>query len=475
MNDVAQTFDQPWEPSGDAELEELVKRILAIRARPQASPADRTSIDEEVCGLLAELVTKSRDDLDRWIARVSAVAEIYGWRCGLDAATQSRVTAALDRQSAAPPTKRSSVAEPVAEPEPPAEPDLPETAPTAACPKILRVPLASIVADPAAQPRVAGVDQGLVDEFATAMGNGDRFPPLVVFHDADGVCWLASGFHRHAALMKHQLGVVECVVHRGGLREAVLFSVGQNHDHGNRRSPADLRRAVMTLLADPEWGSWSDNRLAMRCHVSDKTIGKYRAEFASLLKSEVKTGPAASSECSEDRPRTVMRGGKTYVQKTGRIGKRAAAPTAVPDVVPHVVVPVSDPEPPSVNVERPIAGPEQAIDGGKLAVSAPPWSELGIFQYRIQQFLNDLHKEGRKRIEATNPRIVLDRTLLLERELIKGGVIPPNKRYEKWKATLPADAPRKAAKDTADEQATGKQMGEQLDLVTLAGNTDCAQ
>ena len=31
----------------------------------------------------------------------------------------------------------------------------------------------------------------------------------------------------------------------------------------------DKRRAVMTLLADEEWGKWSDNEIARRCEVSD--------------------------------------------------------------------------------------------------------------------------------------------------------------------------------------------------------------
>jgi hypothetical protein len=43
-----------------------------------------------------------------------------------------------------------------------------------------------------------------------------------------------------------------------------------------RRSNADKRRAVETLLADPEWMTWSDNAIAKACAVSPRTVSAIR-------------------------------------------------------------------------------------------------------------------------------------------------------------------------------------------------------
>jgi hypothetical protein len=62
-------------------------------------------------------------------------------------------------------------------------------------------------------------------------------------------------------------------VRTGSRRAAMLFSVGANAAHGMRRTNADKRRAVETLLADAEWAAWSDNQIAKACGVSDHFVG----------------------------------------------------------------------------------------------------------------------------------------------------------------------------------------------------------
>jgi len=63
--------------------------------------------------------------------------------------------------------------------------------------------------------------------------------------------------------------VIACFVYQGTRREAVLYSVGANADHKPAlpRSREDKRRAVMTLLQDPEWGKWSNCQIAKACRV----------------------------------------------------------------------------------------------------------------------------------------------------------------------------------------------------------------
>ncbi|GBD48142.1 ParB N-terminal domain-containing protein [Methylopila sp. Yamaguchi] len=140
----------------------------------------------------------------------------------------------------------------------------------------------AIRADSSAQPRAA-LNYDVVNAYAQDMAEGAVFPPLVVFREqADGVVvyWLADGFHRHAAAGQARLSMVEVDIRKGGLRDAVLFSVGANAQHGLQRSIEDKRRAVRRLLDDGEWSLLSDREIARRCRVTHPFVSKLRAEFA---------------------------------------------------------------------------------------------------------------------------------------------------------------------------------------------------
>jgi hypothetical protein len=131
-----------------------------------------------------------------------------------------------------------------------------------------------IVVDKGVQARV-GTDAKLVDEYADAMGNGDKFPPLTVFYDGD-VYRLGDGFHRYAAAPHARYTEFKCEVRPGGLREATLFAVGANASHGRQRSNDDKRTAVLKLLNDDEWFRWSDRGIARHCQVSHQLVADLR-------------------------------------------------------------------------------------------------------------------------------------------------------------------------------------------------------
>lgn len=106
---------------------------------------------------------------------------------------------------------------------------------------------------------------------------------------------------------------------QGGLRDAILHSVGANATHGLRKTNADKRRAVGILLEDelvsidPETGNpWSNREIARRCAVDEWLVRKLRA-------------PSAGAP-QMDEPRTVSRGGKVYLMETGRIGRQQPEP-----------------------------------------------------------------------------------------------------------------------------------------------------
>ena len=136
------------------------------------------------------------------------------------------------------------------------------------------VRLAHVRIDGGTQPRAA-IAEDVVSDYAEAMTEGAEFPPIDVFFDGVDY-WLADGFHRYHAGKKLGLVEVPAKIHAGTRREAVLFSVGVNQGHGLRRTHADKRKAVLTLLSDAEWGGWSDRDIARRCGVGHQMVGTLR-------------------------------------------------------------------------------------------------------------------------------------------------------------------------------------------------------
>lgn len=88
---------------------------------------------------------------------------------------------------------------------------------------------------------------------------------------------------------------------------AVLYACGANAAHGLRRTNADKRRAVLTLLEDGEWAKLSDEEIARRCAVSRPFVGGLR--------------PEVSRNDYEITKRTVTRNGVTYPMNAKNIGR----------------------------------------------------------------------------------------------------------------------------------------------------------
>jgi hypothetical protein len=124
--------------------------------------------------------------------------------------------------------------------------------------------------------RAGGVSERITAEYVEAMQAGAKFPPVVVFRDADGKLWLADGFHRCRAAELAADDSVRADVREGDRRAALLYAAGANASHGARRTNADKRRAVAALFADPEWAGWSDQIVAERCAVSQPFVSSLR-------------------------------------------------------------------------------------------------------------------------------------------------------------------------------------------------------
>lgn len=124
----------------------------------------------------------------------------------------------------------------------------------------------------------SGLNMFTVDSYAEAMKDGIVFPPIVTYYDG-AEYWLADGFHRLAAAERAGHSAIDCEIRQGTRRDAILYSVGANANHGLQRTREDVRRAIDLLLRDDEWREWSDSAIAGKVGCNHKTVGSRRAEL----------------------------------------------------------------------------------------------------------------------------------------------------------------------------------------------------
>lgn len=134
--------------------------------------------------------------------------------------------------------------------------------------------LAALVLDPRLQSR-AEISEDAVAEYAHDIEGGDQFPPVIVFFDSVHF-YLADGYHRYHAHKRAGKVSIQCEVINGTIRDAIYYSTAVNAKHGMRRSYADRRKAVMTLLEDFEWGMKSNTEIAKHCGVSVSFVSNLR-------------------------------------------------------------------------------------------------------------------------------------------------------------------------------------------------------
>lgn len=183
-------------------------------------------------------------------------------------------------------------------------------------PDVTRVPISLIRRDGGTQIR-AQISMDVAKEYAEAMGRGDKFPPVRTRYDGTHY-WLCDGFHRVMAAELIQQVSLDAEVTPGTRRDALLDAIGANASHGYRRTNADKRQAVLTLVNDDEWSKKSDRELARIAHVDPGMVGRLR--------------PPPS--VAEPQKRTVTRGGKSFDMDVTAINReRTPVPVPVPAVV----------------------------------------------------------------------------------------------------------------------------------------------
>jgi hypothetical protein len=177
---------------------------------------------------------------------------------------------------------------------------------------VVQVAIGSIRIDGGTQMR-AQLDDATVFEYTQAMVAADgwgTFPPVVAYYDGTDY-WLGDGFHRVAAFRDAFTDTARKIpvdVRAGTRRDAILHAAGANANHGLRRTNADKRRAVETLLRDDEWQKLPLREIARICVVSEGFVHKVSHE------------PSVHGEQMRPVERIVTRAGTTYTQNTANIG-----------------------------------------------------------------------------------------------------------------------------------------------------------
>ena len=194
--------------------------------------------------------------------------------------------------------------------------------------------LTSLKINGGTQPREAISDETVL-EYAEALRDGAVFPPVVVVRDGANL-WLVDGFHRFHAHRRCGRETIAADVREGTLRDAVLHSLSANVEHGLRRSNADKRKAVLTMLTNKlvatndEGNPWSNREVARRCCVSLDLVNRLRDSLNESFSEPAKT----------DRAYTTKHGTKA-VMKTRNIGRRdAAVPRPRGGIAPSAMTPV---------------------------------------------------------------------------------------------------------------------------------------
>ncbi len=207
----------------------------------------------------------------------------------------------------------------------------------------------------------AELNQATIAEYAAIMQEAQGwgpFPPVDVYYDGDEY-WLADGFHRVEAARDVVMNIPARVL-PGGQREAILHAAGANASHGLRRTNADKRRAVETLLRDEDWAKWSDREIARKCNVSDRMVNAIRAELS-----------ANNSQMPTER--MVQRGETIYSMNTS--GQRDAAQRRYvePKTAPLVVAVEPSPFPTITAAQAKSATIEQPEPSRKVRLSPCPF------------------------------------------------------------------------------------------------------
>jgi len=129
------------------------------------------------------------------------------------------------------------------------------------------------------------IQEKTVQNYTEVLLDGVKMPPIKLFYDGLD-WWLADGFHRYFAHKRAKINEIDCDITKGTKRDAKIYSLGANHDHGLPRTHEDKRKSVMTCLEDIELCDLKEREIARICNVSHTLVQRIKKELD--LKKEIK-------------------------------------------------------------------------------------------------------------------------------------------------------------------------------------------
>jgi hypothetical protein len=172
-------------------------------------------------------------------------------------------------------------------------------------------------------------------------GPEKAFPPVIVYHDADGVFWLADGHYRlsaiREALSTDSPRVVRAEVREGSKRDAIFCAAGANGAHGTQLTKQEMRRVIERLLRDPAWGKMSARVIARHTGASNGYVSGIRKELKSQNASVYGTQIAPESSTV-----IVQRGEQEYPMKADNINRGRGSKPTTPESPVNLSVPQQD-------------------------------------------------------------------------------------------------------------------------------------
>ena len=145
------------------------------------------------------------------------------------------------------------------------------------------------------------IDQDLVKEYKEDMLSGDIFPLITCAFDGSNY-WLAKGFHRYFAMQALGLRQVEINYKPGSQEDAQDWALGDNADHGLRRTPKTKRNQVLSAISMERHKDKSDREIAKLCSVSHTFVSNMRKPKADKPKADKPTTVATLPTESDPTP-----------------------------------------------------------------------------------------------------------------------------------------------------------------------------
>ena len=122
------------------------------------------------------------------------------------------------------------------------------------------------------------ISEEVVQEYCKDLLNGDKFPPVVLFHDGDKY-YIGDGWTRIFAHKQAGLEIINADVRMGSYNDAMDYALGKaNSGHGQRYTNADKRKKVLKAVYLERYKELSSRKLADVCDVSHEFVAKVRNE-----------------------------------------------------------------------------------------------------------------------------------------------------------------------------------------------------